>query len=181
MENRTAPLVIGVDGGGSGCRAAIAQAGAVLATAEGGPANVTTDIESSIHNVRWAIEAAATQVGLAGQLGGAYAYFGLAGAQSEEQQAQVAAAFRFAHLEVAEDRPAAVVGALGAREGCVISAGTGTIAGVLRGGQFRFVGGWGFQLSDHASGAWLGRMALEWALAAWERLRDHSDLTRALM
>ncbi|MEM9779462.1 MAG: hypothetical protein AAF813_06065, partial [Pseudomonadota bacterium] len=39
----------------------------------------------------------------------------------------------------------------------------------------------GFQLSDHASGAWLGRMALEWALAAWERLRDHSDLTWALM
>ncbi len=45
-------LIIGVDGGGSGCRVAVADAaGTVLARAEGGPANIATDPEGADRSI----------------------------------------------------------------------------------------------------------------------------------
>ncbi|MEM9794375.1 MAG: BadF/BadG/BcrA/BcrD ATPase family protein [Pseudomonadota bacterium] len=182
MQGQTLPLLIGVDGGGTGCRAAIAQMdGAVLGMSDGGPANVTSNPVQAIENIRAAIGSAAEAAGMAARLGRAHAYLGLAGAQSKAQRAQVASAFDFARIEVAEDISSTVHGALAGRDGIVISAGTGTIAASLIGGVMRNVSGWGFHVSDQASGAWLGRAALERALEAYDGLRAHSDLTRALL
>ena len=45
-------LYLGVDGGGSGCRAVLADAqGTVLARAEGGPANINSAPEVAIRNI----------------------------------------------------------------------------------------------------------------------------------
>jgi glucosamine kinase len=41
-------LVIGIDGGGSGCRAAVAdRSGRILGEAQGGPANIATDPDAA--------------------------------------------------------------------------------------------------------------------------------------
>jgi glucosamine kinase len=55
-----APFVIGCDGGGTGCRLVIADGqGRVLAQAIGGPANVTSDFDQAVANLRDALARAA--------------------------------------------------------------------------------------------------------------------------
>lgn len=45
-------LVLGIDGGGTSCRAALATAsGAVLGRGKSGPANIMTDLEGARHNI----------------------------------------------------------------------------------------------------------------------------------
>lgn len=83
-------------------------------------------------------------------------------------------------IKVTDDRPTAVIGALGGADGALLAIGTGTIVALRTDNDMAFVGGWGFQVSDQGSGAWLGRAALERVLLCYDRLSDHSGLARAL-
>ncbi|MFI5973661.1 N-acetylglucosamine kinase [Streptomyces sp. NPDC051452] len=71
-------------------------------------------------------------------------------------------------VALAADAVTAYAGALGARPGVVLAAGTGLIAvGTdLRG--WRRADGWGHLLGDCGSGAWIGRAGLEAALRAFD-------------
>lgn len=183
MDSEGPTLLIGVDGGGTGCRAAIADAsGTVLAKAAGGPANVTTNCDEAIENVRQAIALAAAKAGMAeDRLAGASTHIGLAGVLTAADAARVAGAFRFAACVVTDDRATSVAGALGDRDGILISVGTGTIIAARRGGRVRYVGGWGLQVADQASGGWLGRALLERTLLCHDGIEAHSDLTRSTL
>ncbi len=64
--------------------------------------------------------------------------------------------------------------------GFLVAVGTGTIIAASHGGAFDYVGGWGFHVSDQASGGWLGRATLERVLLCHDGLADHTDLTRAI-
>jgi glucosamine kinase len=180
MKSHPPLLVIGCDGGGSGCRVVISDAsGKVLAQAAGGFANVTTDFDQALCSLRAALADAAGQLGLAlHDLAGAVGHFGLAGVQSEHAAAKAAAALPCPKVRVTEDRLVAVIGALGDADGVLLALGTGTIIAAQRGGVMRHVGGWGLQLSDQASGAWLGRGLLKQILLCQDGLGPHSDLTR---
>jgi glucosamine kinase len=173
-------VLIGGDGGGSGCRVAIADlSGTVLAQAAGGPANVTSDFEGAVRNLRAALSRAAGVAGVTAQdLAGSFAHFGLAGAQSAAMGPRVAHALGLPHARVTEDRLTAVVGALGFGDGALVALGTGTIIAAVRAGTPRYAGGWGLALSDEASGAWLGRGLLARILHCHDGLVGHSDLTR---
>lgn len=175
--------ILGVDGGGSGCRAAITdRAGQVLGRGESGPANATSDMERAVANVRAAVAAAADAGGLdAAALRAAVAHVGLAGVMTAAAAAHIAARLPVGAVTVTDDRPTCVAGALGARPGVLMAIGTGSFAALSRGGTLRFAGGWGFQVSDQASGAWLGRALLERVLLAHDGLVPHSDLTRATL
>ncbi len=179
----TAPLLIGVDGGGSRCRAAIAGPdGRVLARAETGPANPGTDFARAVANVDAAIAAAALEAGLpARALMGAVVHLGLAGVMDAAMGRAVAEALPFARIAVTDDRPTGLQGALGGADGAVIAVGTGSYVGLRRGGTLRFAGGWGPVLGDEASGAWLGRRLLSCVCDAVDGLRPHSALTRAVL
>jgi glucosamine kinase len=107
----------------------------------------------------------------------AQVFMGLAGVTSDGLAQRVGQAIPFAHCVVADDRPAAVTGALGAQDGFVLSVGTGVIAARSRLGELRFVGGWGFQVADQGSAAWLGRRLLEEVLLAHDGVAQHSALT----
>jgi glucosamine kinase len=49
-------LCLGVDGGGSGCRAALCDAqGRIVGTGHGGPANATSDFDGACSNIADAI------------------------------------------------------------------------------------------------------------------------------
>lgn len=180
MENPLLPLVIGCDGGGSGCRVVVADAaGRVLAQATGGPANVSSDFDLAIRSLTAALAEAMSKAELpVSALADAVAHFGLAGVQSAQAAKRVAAALPCPKARVTEDRVVAVAGALGGDDGVLVAIGTGTIIASSRGGRMMHVGGWGLQLSDQASGAWLGRGLLERVLLCHDGVEAFSDLTR---
>ncbi|MBO9437978.1 hypothetical protein HKX23_10175 [Sulfitobacter sp. KE29] len=179
-----APLLIAVDGGGTGCRAAIGtQRGGILGRASGGRANIGNDPDQTLINIRTTVEAAAASAGLPAEaLAGATAFLGLAGMNVARDAARLRAALPYARIIAEDDRPACVVGALGeGAAGWVLAIGTGTIVAATDGTAFRYVGSWGFHLADQGSGAWLGRGALDLALQCHDGVLPHSNLTRALM
>jgi len=183
MSDSGHTLLIGVDGGGTGCRAVIGSLSTgVLGKAEGGPANATSDAALTITNVLNTVQAAAKTAQLSPDvLSGAVAHLGLAGVMTEEDAAGISNALPFADATVTDDRPTAIVGALGDQDGFLLAIGTGTIVASSRGGEFAYVGGWGFQVSDQSSGAWLGHSALRRTMLCHDGLGAHSDLTRSLL
>lgn len=183
MGSLPEPLLCAVDGGGSGCRVVIARrGGAILARVDGGAANVASDPDGAIANLQAAIAAAARLAGLgAGDLARCVAHAGLAGVLDERGAAAVAARLPFAQCGVSDDRATSAAGALGTRDGVVLSVGTGSFAAARRGDDVLYLGGWGLVLGDQASGAWLGRAALGHALLAHDGIEPHGELTRAIL
>ena len=172
---------IGIDGGGSGCRVAIAKAdGTVIGKGKAGSANATTDMDGTIAHIREALAMAADNAGLSDPvLAQAVAHAGVAGAMTREQADQISNALPMETI-VTEDKVTALKGALGDREGVLMAIGTGSLIGAAHGGQQRFMGGYGFILSDQASGAWLGRSLLAEVLLCHDGLVPPTTLTRAV-
>lgn len=184
MIEAPSDLLIAVDGGGTGCRAAVGRRGhGIMGRAEGGRANIGTDPAATLTHVRNAVEAAARAARLdLGALSEATAYIGLAGMEPARDAARLHTALPYRRIIAEDDRPACVLGALGAgQQGWVLAIGTGTIVAATDGQSCRYVGGWGFHLADQGSGAWLGRAALDRALQCHDGLLPHTDLSRALM
>ncbi len=177
-------LLLGIDGGGTGCRAALCRDdGRIVGQGTAGPANMTSDFEGGVANIRAALIAAARAAGITdAELRRAVCHAGLAGVQSDAAADRVAAALPVDRCRVTEDRDIAIAGALGAEgDGAVLAIGTGSFIGLRRHGAIHAVGGWGLQLSDQASGAWIGRSALAATLEAVDGLRPRSELAEALL
>lgn len=180
--NDVSRFFIGIDGGGTGCRVAISDhRGAVIATSSGGPANYTSDPKGTVENVRAALAMAAADAGLSlMQVESAPTHVGLAGIITENDAARVAAALPLTRCVVSNDQTTTVAGALGAQNGAVISIGTGSFVAIKRDAHIRYIGGWGLQLGDEASGAWLGREALKRCTYVLDGLVDTSDFIETL-
>lgn len=176
-------VVVAVDGGGTGCRAAVGTvARGIIAQAVGNSANVATAFDAALKNITDAVAEALERAGLGDTpLDQITAHVGVAGANSKAAMAQVAAALPYGRCAATADRETAVTGALGEADGFVLALGTGPIIACQQGGAIRHVAGWGFKLSDQAAGAWLGRRLLEEVLLAQDGMRPHSDLTRATL
>ena len=183
MIDSSQTLLIGVDGGGTGCRVAIGTlADGILARADGGRANVASDPDLAIKNVVAAVAAAAAMCGIPSErLKSATAHLGLAGVMTPQDAQKVAAALPYNEVTVTDDRPTALNGALGGQDGFLLSVGTGTIAAACTSGNYRSVGGWGFHLSDQASGSWMGQECLRHVLLCHDGLAGHTELTRTLL
>jgi glucosamine kinase len=162
-------LLVGVDGGGTKCRARLCTAsGARLADAVTGPANIRLGFKLAMISVLSAIEQCLDQAGLSKQdLGHITACLALAGASEPTQLALARRQkYPFAQTLLVTDAQAACIGAHRGGDGGVIIVGTGSIGwGEVAGRQFR-VGGWGLPVSDEGSGAWLGCEALRRVLWA---------------
>lgn len=178
MDPDTTHLIIGVDGGGTGCRVGIqTPSGATVAEARGGAANFTTDPEGAVHNVLAALRAALSGVGLAEDaLRRCVAHVGLAGVLGDVEARALSAALPFDRLSVSDDRATTMAGALGSGDGALAAIGTGSFVARRREGVARFFGGWGLQVGDQASGAWLGRALLERCLLVVDGVAENSDL-----
>jgi glucosamine kinase len=173
---------LGIDGGGTSCRARLADAaGTVLGTGAAGPANIRLGLEAAFGAVREAVRQCLAEAGLAARDTAMVACLAMAGAS---EPAEAAAARRYRHhpfrrMLVTTDAHAACVGAHRGRDGGVVIVGTGSIGWAIRGGEHYRVGGWGFPVSDEGSGAWLGCEAVRGALEAldgraqWTGLRRH--------
>lgn len=150
-------LLLGVDGGGTRCRARLcAPDGSLLGEAVNGPANIRLGLDQSIGSVVQSVRQCLAQAGLASQdlpritaclaLAGASEPVSLAAAQTRK--------FPFGQTILTTDARAACVGAHGGKPGGVIVVGTGTVGWAEPGD--RRVGGWGLPISDEGSGAWIG-------------------------
>ncbi|MCA8883413.1 MAG: N-acetylglucosamine kinase [Rhodobacteraceae bacterium] len=183
MTRNPSYLLAGVDGGGTGCRVAIIDAnGARVGEARGGPANFNSNPALTIRSVREALQTAAADAGLDSDWQSrCTAHVGLAGIMSPQDAETMASALTFGQVAVTDDRVTSVAGALGDRDGMLAAIGTGTIVAGQTGSALRFFGGWGNNLADQASGAWLGRTALRRTMLAHDGLQAHSPLTQALL
>lgn len=171
-------LFLGIDGGGTGCRAVVADAsGRVLGRAEGGPANINTDVEGAARNIL----AAARQAASGQDPARICAVLGLAGGSMPGAVARLRPLLPFARAEIVNDGLTAVRGALGHADGVLAAMGTGSVFVLQRGGRVRQVGGRGFLLGDQGSGAVLGRALLERALLAADGLAAMTPLLQAVL
>lgn len=175
--------LIGVDGGGTGCRVAIADSdGNVLARAEGGAANIATNFEVARTNILRTIALAFVNAGVPmPETAETTAVLGLAGANLGDYSNQLLASLPFTNARIVSDAETTLVGAIGETDGIIGAIGTGSVYGQRENGVFTQLGGWGFMLGDDGSGARLGRDMLHRAILAYDNLIPHSPITRELI
>jgi len=177
-------LVIGVDGGGTGCRARVEDSmGHVLGTGVAGPAAVRLGIEQSMAAVQQAcLDALAAARLPRDTLAHADAVVGLAGlGRKGVVERLMAEPHPFRSVSFVEDATIACLGAHGGRDGGVVIVGTGSVGLALVGGRTVRVGGYGFPISDEGSGAELGLQAIRLALRAHDGRAPATELTRKVM
>jgi glucosamine kinase len=175
-------LFLGVDGGGTGCRARLADwGGTVLGEGVAGPANVRVNLEESIRSVREAAGQCLAQAG-ASFADPVVACLALAGASEPREAAAALAACRdlFRRAIVTTDAHAACVGAHAGADGGIVIIGTGSIGWAVEGGRSVRVGGWGFPLSDEGGGACLGAEAVRRTLWAHDGRMAWTPLLRSV-
>lgn len=175
--------LLGIDGGGTGCRAALVDgAGIVRGRGAGGAANIMTDFAGALESILAAAAQALAEAGLeAEDFGRVDAVLGLAGTNVGGYRQRLLAALPFRRSLVESDALIALEGALGEADGGMAIVGTGSIFTARRAGRLRTVGGWGFALSDWGGGAKIGRHLLEETLLAHDDIREGSGLSAAVM
>ncbi len=173
------PLFLGIDGGGTACKARLCDVeGNVLADARTGPANTLLGIESAMAAVRSvALETLRSAALAEGDLNRIVAAAGLAGLSLErERRCILAQPHPFAAFTAEADAHVACLGAHGGRNGGIVIVGTGTCAYAIVDGKVHTAGGWGFALSDQGSAADLGRAALRRTLDEIDGVREMSGV-----
>lgn len=181
------PLVVGVDGGGTRTRVVLADAtGAVLARTEGtgtalkpGQESVAADIiQSLLTDVLAIAERTETRP--------AVCVVGVAGA-GQERAAQALwgalASRRIADdVSVQSDATIAMDDAFVDTAGVLLVAGTGSVAfSRAQDGRLERCGGWGPNIGDEGSAAWLGRRALSVITAAHDGREPETALVGAVL
>lgn len=180
-------MFIGIDGGGTHVRVVVCDA-ALNVRAEAEEASVNPNAvgrEVSAQRIQSAVAAALARAGLgAGEITAVAA--GIAGAATEPFRPWLEETLRTALPEsrviASADYEIALVGAVGARHGISVIAGTGSAAyGVHRDGASMRQGGFGYLLGDEGSGYWLGREGLSHALRERDGRASPSALTPRLL
>jgi glucosamine kinase len=178
--------LIGIDGGGTSCRAALKAApDAPCIYRSGGPANVSS-FDVSMVNIVDTIRQLLRDAGLEERdLRGASVHLGLAGvlgaAQARAVQQELGKRLPIARISVSDDQATTLAGALGCGDGAVAAIGTGSFLGRRSGGAQKTLGGWGFHLGDQASGAWLGAGLLRQVMMAVDGTDHRTGLTDAVL
>ena len=178
------PLFVGVDGGGTGCRARIEDAaGGLLGTGIAGPAALRLGIDRALTEVEKACHAAIQEAGLdANVLSSVHAAVGLAGVGRKGALEQLTLQQHpFRSVVYVNDATIACIGAHGGRDGGIVIVGTGSVGLAVVGGREIRVGGYGFPISDEGSGADLGLHAIRLALRAYDERAAGTALTRDVM
>lgn len=173
-------LVLGIDGGGTRTRAAIAdENGTFCGAGEAGPSNYD-DVgqEHAQANIQRAVQQARRHAGLEPHPEAspfAAAFLGMAGVVSEKDRqvirdiAQRLHLAPDAHVGVDHDIRITLAGGLSGRPGIALILGTGSSCyGRNTAGQSWQSGGWGHLISDEGSSYWLGLQAMRCAIGAYD-------------
>jgi glucosamine kinase len=184
MKEKEKHFTIGVDGGGTRCRVRIRNSeGHICADIVGGPANIYSNFDSAIAEIRKSLDQALGQLNESADLRAHISIgLGLAGIVTLDDPARVAKAFSdFKSVMVDSDAMISCLGAHAGKDGAIVIAGTGS-AGLYRTGEKIYhIGGRGFRLGDEGSAARMGSEALRQTLLAADDLRHHTPLTKQLL
>ena len=184
VQTKDQPLFIGVDGGGSKCRATIYCAdGTVLGTGVAGRANPLHGLTQTFESIEASTRLALLDAGM--NESDSYllvAGLGLAGVNVPRLYRDFTNwQHPFAAMYVTTDLHTACIGAHGGADGAVIITGTGSCGYAHVGDTSLSIGGYGFALGDKGSGAWLGLKAAEHVLLALDGFAVPTRLTDMLL
>lgn len=175
---------LGIDAGGSQCRARLQdRAGALLGEGRAGAANFRIGAKAVAAAVMAATGEALAAAGLADAvLADTIAGLGIAGIERRGAAAALAAqALPFRRIVIATDAEIAHWGAHDGADGGTIAVGTGSVGMATQNGETWRLGGYGFPISDRGSGAELGLEAMRAALSAWDAISPTGPLTQEIM
>jgi len=170
---------LGIDGGGTRCRARIEdENGRLLGEASSGSATTRIGVEKAWRSIIEATEAAAAQSGLTQEdFARMHAGIGLAGLGRRGAEAALKnIAYPFASVIFISDGLAACLGAHSGADGAIVVAGTGSAGvGLLDGREIRLAG-YGFPVSDEVSGADIGLQVVRLVLRVADRRGELTPL-----
>jgi glucosamine kinase len=151
-------LLLGVDGGGTRCRARLCRfSGAILGEGQAGPANIRFGVEEGLAAALEAARQCFSAAGLRQDNDAIFACLAMAGASDPAILSELKShRHPFRKAVYTTDSHAACIGAHRGRDGGIVIIGTGSIGEAIVKGRHHRVGGWGFPVSDEGSGAWLG-------------------------
>ncbi len=179
-----ADYYVGIDGGGTSCRARIRDAkGNLIGEAKSGSANIQLGIEVALRSIIEAITIAAKQGGL-NETHFKQMHLGLALAGAEQKSAWFAfmqQTHPFASITLNTDAYGACLGAHNGRDGAIMIAGTGSCGILLKNGQQYVVGGREFPISDQGGGAMMGLSLIQQVLLTQDGIRPHTPLSQHVM
>ncbi len=176
-------LFLGIDGGGTKCRARLRDdRGTLLGEGAGGPSNIRLDPDLVWTSILTACREALAQAGLGeADLKRVHAGMGAAGAgQASAVQRLLSRPHPFATFAIDTDAHVAWLGAFGGSDGAILIVGTGSCGYGGTSGQCHYVGGWGYEISDEGSGAAIGRELLRRAIWAHDGRIPASPLSEAV-
>lgn len=163
---------LGIDGGGTCCRARIEdENGRLLGEGSSGPATTRIGVEKAWRSIMEAFQAAAAQSSLVSEdFPRMHAAIGLAGLGRRGAEAALnKIAHPFGSRVFTSDGMAACLGAHTGEDGAIVVTGTGSVGvGLISGREIR-VAGYGFPVSDEGSGADIGLQVVRLALRAADR------------
>src|SRR5262245_40540313 len=165
---------LGIDGGGTHCRAATADdSGTVRGEGRAEAANfLRVGLEAAVKHVKEAVDEACRRAAIDPSQVTA-ACIGLAGVSHPDHHHRMLVALKqvlpIPEITLETDARVALAAGTGNQPGVVIIAGTGSIAcGINARGRFARAGGWGPAIGDEGSGSYIGRRALEAVVMAYD-------------
>lgn len=187
QNQSTAHFWLGVDGGGTNCRAIITNdEEQVLGEGHAEAANlIRVGLERAVGNVTKSVIEACRQAGIElSQI--TAACIGLAGVSQPDYHRQMLSELKKAlpipQITLETDARVALAGATGNQPGIVIIAGTGSIAcGINARGRFARAGGWGPIMGDEGSGSYIGRRALEAVMMSYDFRGEATSMTAPVL
>jgi glucosamine kinase len=184
MLKADTPLYLGIDGGGSKCRAVIVSSDQqILGEGLSGPANPLRGMKVATDSILSATQQALSCAGLAfNDMSRLVAGAGLAGV-NVPQYFQLFSDWQhpFKTLHLTSDLHIACMGAHQGGDGAVIIVGTGSCGLADVNGQLIELGGHGFPYGDNGSGAWFGMQLLHKVLLSLDKLAPQTMLADLLL
>lgn len=177
-------VYLGIDGGGTKCKARLEDAqGNLLAEAIAGPANAAHNLTGSVKAVLEASEKAIAKANIKGlTLNQIHAGIGLAGINIPQvKQAFLKQFLPFASWHITTDLHIACLGAHLGQDGAIVIVGTGSSGVAIHNEQQFEIGGHGFVVGDKGSGAWLGKMAISHCLETLDGITPNNLLSKQVI
>lgn len=178
-----AEFYLGIDGGGTSCRAALASRdGRILGRGKSGAANILTDLEGALDHILECSQLALREAGLPAEtVHDLSAVLGLAGTDIGDHGSRLRTLLPFKQAAIELDSTIALEGALGSGDGAIAILGTGSVFVARQNEVLTRVGGWGFMVGDLGSGARIGRALLQETLLAHDNVHPSTDITSAVL
>ncbi|KLN64180.1 MULTISPECIES: N-acetylglucosamine kinase [Vibrio] len=177
-------LFVGIDGGGTSCRARIRdEQGTLIGEAKSGSANILLGIEVAMASIMQAITVAAIEGGLnTGDFARMHLGLALAGAEQKSAwQAFMDQSHSFASMVLNTDAYGACIGAHNGDAGAIVIAGTGSCGIYLENGQQHIVGGREFPISDQGGGAVMGLRLIQKVLLTQDGIGEVTPLVQHVL